>query len=142
MFPDPGFPPSKDPLPPVLDGPLQFNGVQYRVLQKRLGWHAALQVCESVNGTLAAVRDPRQHAYLTLLLNAVRKPAWIALHNDGVSDIVLYDYKLCHFIEHVKVAANRCCIIRGGATHGWVKRRLLSVTGGTESPIICTDVVT
>ncbi|KAA0705893.1 C-type mannose receptor 2 [Triplophysa tibetana] len=80
---DPGFPSGKDPLPPALNGPLQFDGVQYRVLQKRLDWHAALQVCESVNGTLAAARDPRQHAYLTLLLNAVRKPAWIALYNDG-----------------------------------------------------------
>nr|XP_055050355.1 C-type mannose receptor 2 isoform X2 [Misgurnus anguillicaudatus] len=76
---DPGFPPGKDALPPVLNGSLQFNGVQYKVLQKPLDWHAALQVCESFNGTLASVRDPRQHAYLTLLPS----PAWIALHNEG-----------------------------------------------------------
>ncbi|TRY95646.1 hypothetical protein DNTS_017847, partial [Danionella cerebrum] len=77
------FPPSVDLLPPPLDGTLEFDGVQYRVLQKRLDWHSALQVCESVNGTLAAVRNPRQHAYLTLVLSTLRKPAWIALHNDG-----------------------------------------------------------
>lgn len=89
MFIDPGLPPGKDALPPVLSGSLQFNGVQYKVLQKPLDWHAALQVCESFNGTLASVRDPRQHAYLTLLPS----PAWIALHNEGVSDIV-YVHKL------------------------------------------------
>lgn len=92
VFPDPALPTGMDPLPPSLDGSLEFNGVQYRILQKRLDWHAALQVCESVNGTLAAVRDPRQHAYLTLLLSTLRKPAWIALHNDGVSDIVCMLY--------------------------------------------------
>uniref|UniRef100_A0A8C2AKX6 Mannose receptor, C type 2 n=1 Tax=Cyprinus carpio TaxID=7962 RepID=A0A8C2AKX6_CYPCA len=80
---DPALPPGIDPLPPILDGPLEFNGMQYRILQKPLDWHTAVQVCDSVNGTLAAVRDPRQHAYLTLLLSTLRKPAWIGLHNDG-----------------------------------------------------------
>ncbi|XP_076853301.1 C-type mannose receptor 2 [Brachyhypopomus gauderio] len=80
---DPALLPSVDPLPPVLAGPLEFLGVRYRVLQKRLDWESALQVCESLNGSLAAVRHPQQHAYLTLLLNTLRKPAWIALHNDG-----------------------------------------------------------
>ncbi|XP_036445756.1 C-type mannose receptor 2 [Colossoma macropomum] len=80
---DRAIPPGVDPLPPAVDGPLEFQGVQYRLLQKRLDWKGALQVCESVNGSLAAIRDPRQHAYLTLLLSTLRKPAWIALHNDG-----------------------------------------------------------
>uniref|UniRef100_A0A4W4EYL1 Mannose receptor, C type 2 n=1 Tax=Electrophorus electricus TaxID=8005 RepID=A0A4W4EYL1_ELEEL len=80
---DLGLLPDMDPLPPALEGPLEFQGVQYRVIQKRLNWEAALQVCESVNGSLAVVRQPQQHAYLTLLINSLRKPAWIALHNDG-----------------------------------------------------------
>ncbi|RXN12787.1 C-type mannose receptor 2-like protein [Labeo rohita] len=80
---DPAFPPAVDPLPPLLGIPLEFGGVQYRLLQRPLDWSGALGLCESVNGTLAAVRDPRQHAYLTLLLSTLRKPAWIGLHNDG-----------------------------------------------------------
>ncbi|KAL0198085.1 hypothetical protein M9458_006625, partial [Cirrhinus mrigala] len=79
----PTLPPAVDPLPPLLGTPLEFGGVQYRILQKSLDWHGALGLCESVNGSLAAVRDPRQHAYLILLLSTLRKPAWIGLHNDG-----------------------------------------------------------
>ncbi|XP_016305594.1 C-type mannose receptor 2-like [Sinocyclocheilus anshuiensis] len=80
---DPALPPGVDPLPPLLDGPLEFDGVQYRILQKPLDWYTAVQVCESINGMLAAVRVPRQHAYLTLLLSTLHKSAWIGLHNDG-----------------------------------------------------------
>lgn len=82
---DPAIPPGVDAFPPVPEGQLEFKGKQYRLLQAQLDWEAALHVCESVNGSLALVRDPQQQAYLTLLLNALRKPAWIALHSDGVS---------------------------------------------------------
>lgn len=81
---DPAIPPGVDPLPPVAEGQLEFKGKQYRLLQARLDWEGAVHVCESVNGSLASVRDPQQQAYLTLLLNALRKPAWIALHSAGV----------------------------------------------------------
>ncbi|XP_066497650.1 C-type mannose receptor 2 [Hoplias malabaricus] len=77
------IPPGVDLLPPAIDRLLEFQGVQYRLLQKRLDWEGALQLCESVNGSLATVRDPRQQAYLTLLLSTLRRPAWIALHSDG-----------------------------------------------------------
>ncbi|XP_017310429.1 C-type mannose receptor 2 isoform X1 [Ictalurus punctatus] len=80
---DPAIPPGVDLLPPVAEGQLEFKGKQYRVLQSRLDWEGALHVCESVNGSLASVQDPQQQAYLTLLLNVLRKPAWIALHSDG-----------------------------------------------------------
>ncbi|XP_058267807.1 C-type mannose receptor 2 [Hemibagrus wyckioides] len=80
---DTAIPPGVDPLPPVPEGQLEFKGKQYRLLQARLDWEGAVHVCESVNGSLASVRDPQQQAYLTLLLNALRKPAWIALHSDG-----------------------------------------------------------
>ncbi|TSK77078.1 C-type mannose receptor 2 [Bagarius yarrelli] len=80
---DPAITPDVDPLPPVPEGQLEFKGKQYRLLQARLDWEGALHVCESINGSLASVQDPQQQAYLTLLLNALRKPAWIALHNDG-----------------------------------------------------------
>uniref|UniRef100_A0AAY4B801 Mannose receptor, C type 2 n=1 Tax=Denticeps clupeoides TaxID=299321 RepID=A0AAY4B801_9TELE len=79
---DPAQPASTDSLPPSLSGPLEFEGMSYRLLQKRLDWEGALQVCESLNGTLAVIRDPRQQAYLTLLLHTLRKPAWIGLQND------------------------------------------------------------
>uniref|UniRef100_A0A8C8MBM7 Mannose receptor, C type 2 n=1 Tax=Oncorhynchus tshawytscha TaxID=74940 RepID=A0A8C8MBM7_ONCTS len=50
---------------------------------KRLDWMGALHVCESLNGTLASVRDPYQQAYLTLLMNNLHLPAWIGLYNYG-----------------------------------------------------------
>ncbi|XP_062841105.1 C-type mannose receptor 2 [Trichomycterus rosablanca] len=80
---DPAIPPGVDLLPPALDRPFEFQGVQYQLLQARQDWEGALHVCESMNGTLATIREPRQHAYLTLLLDALRKPAWIGLRNDG-----------------------------------------------------------
>ena len=57
----------------------------YRVVEKRLDWTGALHLCESLNGTLASVKNPYQQAYLTLLINSLRRPAWIALYNYGVS---------------------------------------------------------
>lgn len=138
VFPDPAFPPAVDPLPPLLGIPLEFGGVQYRLLQRPLDWSGALGLCESVNGTLAAVRDPRQHAYLTLLLSTLRKPAWIGLHNDGVRHCVCV---VRIFFWHVRDAAKVSCIFRLGATRGWAKRSWHSVTGGMESLIKCMDVV-
>ncbi|XP_062389023.1 C-type mannose receptor 2 [Sardina pilchardus] len=79
---DPAIPAGVDDLPPSLSAPLAFDGVTYRLLQKRLDWEGALQVCQSLNGTLATVHSPRQQAYLTLLLRSLRKPAWIGLQND------------------------------------------------------------
>lgn len=139
VFPDPALPPGVDPLPPLLNGPLEFDGVQYRILQKPLDWYTAVQVCESVNGTLAGVRDPRQHAYLTLLLSTLRKPAWIGLHNDGVRYRAWLVYL---FLWHLRTSAKASCISRLGATRGWVKRSSHSLTGGMESLIKCMDVVT
>uniref|UniRef100_A0A8C7T7D4 Mannose receptor C-type 2 n=1 Tax=Oncorhynchus mykiss TaxID=8022 RepID=A0A8C7T7D4_ONCMY len=51
--------------------------------ETRLDWMGALHVCESLNGTLASVRDPYQQAYLTLLMNSLHLPAWIGLYNYG-----------------------------------------------------------
>ncbi|KAJ3601174.1 hypothetical protein NHX12_032147, partial [Muraenolepis orangiensis] len=70
-------------IPASLSGPVELGRSTYRVVQKRLDWKGALHVCESLNGTLAAVRDPYQQAYLTLLMNSLRHPAWIALYNYG-----------------------------------------------------------
>uniref|UniRef100_A0A3Q3J001 Mannose receptor, C type 2 n=1 Tax=Monopterus albus TaxID=43700 RepID=A0A3Q3J001_MONAL len=54
-----------------------------KVQRKPLDWTGALHLCESLNGTLAIVKDPYQQAYLTLLINSLRRPAWVALYNDG-----------------------------------------------------------
>ncbi|KAJ8414330.1 hypothetical protein AAFF_G00052000 [Aldrovandia affinis] len=79
---DPALPVGEDALPPS-EPKLQFGGVSYRVLKKRLDWMGALHVCESLNTTLATVQNPFQQAYLTLLLSAQRNPAWIGLYYDG-----------------------------------------------------------
>src|SRR4029434_7450874 len=42
---DPAIPAGVDALPPSLSGPLEFEGVSYRLLQKRLDWEGALHVC-------------------------------------------------------------------------------------------------
>ncbi|KAL4659299.1 C-type mannose receptor 2-like [Arapaima gigas] len=80
---DPAVLAGPDTLPPSLSGPLQFAGVSYHVLNKRLDWTGALHVCDSLGASLAQVQDPFQAAYLTLVLNALRGPAWIGLHNSG-----------------------------------------------------------
>uniref|UniRef100_A0A3Q3JCG4 Mannose receptor, C type 2 n=1 Tax=Monopterus albus TaxID=43700 RepID=A0A3Q3JCG4_MONAL len=67
----------------VQRAPQKLGGVMYRVVEKPLDWTGALHLCESLNGTLAIVKDPYQQAYLTLLINSLRRPAWVALYNDG-----------------------------------------------------------
>lgn len=64
---------------------MELGGVTYRVVKKRLDWTGALYLCESLNGTLATVTDPFQQAHLSLLINSLHQPAWIALYNYGVS---------------------------------------------------------
>ncbi|KAM3864043.1 C-type mannose receptor 2 [Diretmus argenteus] len=80
---DPGLPPAPALIPSSLSKPVELGGVTYRVVEKRLDWTGALHICESLNGTLATVKDPYQQAYLTLLINSLRRPAWIALYNYG-----------------------------------------------------------
>lgn len=82
---DQGLPPAPALIPTSLSKPLELGGVTYRVVEKHLDWTGALHLCESLNGTLATVKDPYQQAYLTLLINSLRRPAWIALYNYGVS---------------------------------------------------------
>lgn len=115
---DTAIPPGVDPLPPVPEGQLEFKGKQYRLLQARLDWEGAVHVCESVNGSLASVRDPQQQAYLTLLLNALRKPAWIALHSDGVSGCVcmcvLFDLQMpCYMFKCQAKCVNDTLCLQG-----------------------------
>ncbi|XP_034045841.1 C-type mannose receptor 2 [Thalassophryne amazonica] len=78
-----GLPPAPTLIPASLSKPLELGGVTYRVVEKRFDWTGALHMCESLNGTLAMVKDPYQQAYLTLLINHLRRPAWIALYNYG-----------------------------------------------------------
>ncbi|KAJ8284375.1 hypothetical protein COCON_G00032250 [Conger conger] len=80
---DPALPAGQDTLPPSVQD-LQFGGVQYRLLKKRLDWAGALHVCRSLGATLATVQNPFQQAYLTLLLSTQRTHAWIGLFSDGV----------------------------------------------------------
>ncbi|XP_041812441.1 C-type mannose receptor 2 [Chelmon rostratus] len=80
---DSGFPPAPALIPVSLSKPVELGGVTYRVVEKRLDWTGALHLCESLNGTLATVKDPYQQAYLTLLINSLRRPAWISLYNYG-----------------------------------------------------------
>lgn len=82
---DSGLPPAPTLIPASLSKPVELGGVTYRVVEKRLDWTGALDLCESLNGTLATVKDPFQQAYLTLLINNLRQPAWIAVYNYGVS---------------------------------------------------------
>uniref|UniRef100_A0A8C6UVQ6 Mannose receptor, C type 2 n=1 Tax=Neogobius melanostomus TaxID=47308 RepID=A0A8C6UVQ6_9GOBI len=72
--------PSSDPLSAEARGP---GGLSYRVVEKKLDWTGALHLCESLNGTLASIKDPYEQAYLTLLINSLRRPAWIGLYNYG-----------------------------------------------------------
>ncbi|KAF7657747.1 hypothetical protein LDENG_00022320 [Lucifuga dentata] len=78
---DPGLPPAPALIPASLSKPMELGGVT--VVQKRLDWTGALHMCESLNGTLATVKDPYQQAYLTLLIHSLHHPAWIALYNYG-----------------------------------------------------------
>uniref|UniRef100_A0A7N6AQA1 Mannose receptor, C type 2 n=1 Tax=Anabas testudineus TaxID=64144 RepID=A0A7N6AQA1_ANATE len=80
---DQSLPPAPSLIPSSLSKPVELGGVTYRVVEKRLDWTGALHLCESLNGTLATVKDPYQQAYLTLLSNSLRRPAWIALYNYG-----------------------------------------------------------
>lgn len=82
---DQSLPPAPALIPASLSKPFELGGATYRVVEKRLDWTGALHLCESLNGTLATVEDPYQQAYLTLLMNSLRRPAWIALYNYGVS---------------------------------------------------------
>lgn len=80
---DQGLPPAPPLIPASLREPVELGGVTYRIVDQRLDWTGALHVCESFNGTLATVRDPYQQGYLTLLINSLHRPAWIALYNYG-----------------------------------------------------------
>ncbi|XP_053299336.1 C-type mannose receptor 2 [Pleuronectes platessa] len=80
---DQGLPPAPALIPASLSEPVELGGVTYRVVEKRLDWTGALHLCESLNGTLATVKDPYQQAYLTLLINRLHRPAWVALYNYG-----------------------------------------------------------
>lgn len=80
---DSSLPPAPALIPATLSKPVELGGVTYRVVEKSLDWTGALHLCESLNGTLATVTDPYQQAYLTLLMNSLRRPAWIALYNFG-----------------------------------------------------------
>ncbi|KAM4597994.1 C-type mannose receptor 2 [Polymixia lowei] len=80
---DPALPPAPALVPSAFSKPVELGGVTYRVVQKSLDWTGALHVCESLNGTLATVKDPYQQAYLTLLINSLHRPAWIGLYNYG-----------------------------------------------------------
>ncbi|KAK2893561.1 C-type mannose receptor 2 [Channa argus] len=80
---DKSLPPAPALIPASLSKPVELGGVTYRVVEKRLDWTGALHLCESLNGTLATVKDPYQQSYLTMLINSLRRPAWIALYNYG-----------------------------------------------------------
>lgn len=94
---DQGLPPAPALIPASLSKPVELGGVTYRVVEKRLDWTGALHLCESLNGTLATVKDPYQQGYLTLLINSLRRPAWIGLYNYGVS---LKTYRITYFLIH------------------------------------------
>ncbi|XP_068509437.1 C-type mannose receptor 2 isoform X1 [Syngnathus scovelli] len=78
---DPGMPAAPTLIPATLSKRLDLGGITYQVVQKRLDWTGALHLCNALNGTLAAPKNPVQQAYLTLLINSLRQPAWIALYN-------------------------------------------------------------
>lgn len=82
---DPDLPPAPPLIPASLSKPVELGRMTYRVVEKRLDWTGALHLCESLNGTLARVKTPHEQAYLTLLINSLHRPAWIALYNYGVS---------------------------------------------------------
>lgn len=82
-----GLPAAPALIPASLSKPVELGGVTYRVVEKRLDWTGALHLCESLNGTLATAKDPYQQAYLTLLINSLRRPAWIGIYNYGVSPL-------------------------------------------------------
>uniref|UniRef100_A0A087XUB2 Mannose receptor C-type 2 n=1 Tax=Poecilia formosa TaxID=48698 RepID=A0A087XUB2_POEFO len=81
--PDRSLPPAPALIPSSLSEPVELGGVTYRVVQKRLDWTGALYLCESLNGTLAVVKDPYQQAYLTLLISSLHQPAWISLYKSA-----------------------------------------------------------
>lgn len=85
IYPDTQYPPAPPLIPTSLSTPVDLGGVTYRVVEKRLDWTGALHLCESLNGSLASVRNPFDQADLTLLINSLHRPAWISLYNYGVS---------------------------------------------------------
>lgn len=84
---DSDLPPAPPLIPASLSKPVELGRMTYRVVEKRLDWTGALHLCESLNGTLARVKNPHEQAYLTLLINSLRRPAWIALYSYGVSSL-------------------------------------------------------
>lgn len=86
---DSDLPPAPPLFPGSLSKPLQLGDFTYRVVEKRLDWTGALHLCESLNGTLTTVKNPHIQAHLTLLMNSLHRPAWIALYNYGVSPLIV-----------------------------------------------------
>ncbi|XP_029014189.1 C-type mannose receptor 2 [Betta splendens] len=80
---DASVPPGPPLIPASLSKPVVLGGATYRVVEKTLDWTGALHLCESLNGTLARVKDPYQQGFLTLLVNGLRQPAWIGLYSAG-----------------------------------------------------------
>lgn len=116
----------------------------YRVVEKRLDWTGALHVCESLNGTLASVKDPFQQAYLTLLINSLHRPAWISLYNYGVGreTLIVFSQTESDRSEPHQAVFNSLCALRGGASPGWARKMFRTQTGRMESPISWLDAVT
>lgn len=132
---------------------MELGGVTYRVVEKRLDWTGALHLCESLNGTLATVKDPYQQAYLTLLSNSLRRPAWIALYNYGVNlfticycNSLLESHKLNRVFQAEGKTILNCnfyiFVFRDGVSPGWVKKACYIQTGKMGSLIKSLDVVT
>lgn len=150
--PDSGLSPAPALIPASLSKPVELGGVTYRVVEKRLDWTGALHLCESLNGTLATVKNPYQQAYLTLLINSLRQPAWIGLYNYGVS---LLTYSISYYninrVTHVQQCFpcrgklqwlatliknnNNNNVFRDEASPGWVKKKFGIQTGEMGSPI-------
>lgn len=117
---DSGLPAAPALIPASLSKPVELGGVTYRVVEKRLDWTGALHLCESLNGTLATVKDPYQQAYLTLLVNSLRRPAWIGIYNYGVS-LITYSMSSATVVSRLKETAVNCnvlvCMFSGTELH-------------------------
>lgn len=89
------------------------------MVEKQLDWTGALHLCESLNGTLATVKTPFEQAYLTLLINSLRRPAWISLYNYGVSRP---DFRHLTWRLSFRLTAD-FDVLRAAASPGWERTK-------------------